>query len=584
VALNLKTTTRDQIASFKRSLDFSLAASHNLGRQALPYLKLFWASLEEATGQEKRNGIDFIARRPDGRVQCAVCCRTFANGKPAFADLESIRDMANTLEESGLRSETFLLVHNADGGNLEFRDRTTAALSVLAGARVARVAEVWNRQALIGKALQKAMGLLDGAFRKNAAELLYRQQCVFRFGRVYVPKVPLTSSAPAPRRFGRSPTGSGVSKGTHDISTALRAKAHSPWTILTGADGAGKTAAVLNAARSEERVVIVIPAALVAGFEARHNVSKCLEDFVRSLEVFGAFADVYDQEILYRLAGPALAEALAGEKSPYLLVLDGIDEDRPAAGRDRVRQWMEHVASLGCPVILTTADASPFRLADMLRECAGAKEPPRLLSLEPWTSRKMIELASQALREASGEERQRLAELLVVLQTDRFVSVYRNVPRYPLFLHMILEEVAEAGVRPASKSELLNSWVQRRMRRAFPAPGDAAAAARLLEDIAGRMINGSMGSFELSETAPSDSVNTLALRRLPAPGNLTPLLQNSLLVSQPAGRTANFDVGFSFETLQAYFTAHYLIREKLPPAGYPVHVQGLYQELTAAGE
>jgi hypothetical protein len=59
-------------------------------------------------------------------------------------------------------------------------------------------------------------------------------------------------------------------------------------------------------------------------------------------------------------------------------------------------------------------------------------------------------------------------------------------------------------------------------------------------------------------------------------------LIESLLVAQPPQHSAN--VGFSFETLQAYCTACYLLRENLPPAGYPISVQSFYQELLAGNQ
>lgn len=572
------TTTREQIASFKRSLDFALATGHNFNRQVLPFLRLIWTNLREPEpeGPESKLGIDFLTPSAGRRFECAICCRGFKAGKPDAADLSAILRTIAAWRESDFYCERFTLLHNADPANTDFRDAIRAALKQLGKSTNTRTVEALSRLDLVDQARRKVLEILEGAFRRNATELLNRQQALFRFGRVYLPLVPLSDPRVSAKRSASQELKD--DQENQDISGALRPTHHAGWTILTGVEGSGKTAAVLHAVRSQDKAVMIVPTAALSLFNARRNVTRICEDLARYVEAFSGIKAVYDQETLYRFAGQVLAESLQDEKCPYLLVVDGLDETRPADERETLECLLRHLGGLRCQVVLTTADAAPARFAPALESCAQTRRRPRRLTLEPWTKQHMVDFTSQALRRATDEERQRLVEFVVLLQKDQFLSVYGNLPAYPLFLHMILEQVAETGVQCCNKSDLFRSWIDRRIRRAFPSSEDREAALDLVEDIAGRLISEQAGNFELAEMLDLKSAQKLAMRRSRKGGNLIdPLLAESLLVAQPPQRSVN--VGFSFEMLQAYCTACYLLRENLPPAGYPICVQSLYQEL-----
>ena len=387
-------------------------------------------------------GIDFVAPRASGRLECAVCCRTFPGGKPALSGVVSVEETIRAVSESDIRCRVFVLVHNADRNYPEFNNRVEAALKRVSGRRT-RIAEAWDRQTLIHRTSRKVMEFLEEAFRRNSTELLHGQQRLFRFGQVYMPNVPIIDPKIVLRRFRRSSQEASAPSETRDVATFLRSSQESTWTMLAGPPGAGKTAAVLHAARSLERVVVVVPSAALSVFEVPRSVSKFLEDLARALGVFSAFEDVHDQELLYRVAGPVLAESLETENSPYLLVVDGLDENRPALERERVEQVVKHLSGLRCQVVLTMPETPPEKFAETLRKFAEVKNHPRRLSLGAWSKGHMVALASQALRSATDKERQRIAEFLVLLQNDQFQSAYGDMPRLPLYLQMILEEVAE---------------------------------------------------------------------------------------------------------------------------------------------
>jgi hypothetical protein len=567
--------------SFRRGLDFKLAAGHNFNQQVLPFLKLFWPGLQavQPDSPESRLGIDFVVPRSSGRLECAVCCRTFQGGKPKLEHLVRVEETIRAVSESDIRCRVLVVVHNADRSYPEFNNRVEVALKQASG-RGSRIAEAWDRQTLVQRTSHKVLELLEEAFRRNSSELLHRQQRLFRFGRVYMRNVPVIGPKIVPRKFRRSSPEASTSPETRDVATFLRPSQESTWSVLTGPSGAGKTAAVLHAAGSLERVVVIVPSAALSAFEVPRSVSKFLEDLARSLGVFSPFEDVHDQELLYRLAGPVLAESLEREDSPYLLVVDGLDENRPALERERIEQVIRHLGSLRCQVVLTMPETPPEKFAETLKQFAAAKNHPRRLSLGAWSKSHMVELASQALRSATEKERQRIAEFVVLLQNDQFQPVYGDMPCLPLYLQMILEEVAECGIQPLNKAQLLRSWVSRRIRRAFGPARDLAPAMALLEDVAGQMISGDTGAFELAETLPLRSVQKLAGRRFQVGSEpSTPLLLGSVLLGEPPGPDANFNVSFPFGAVQAYFTASYLRRENLPASGYPDTVQELFQQL-----
>ncbi len=306
-----------------------------------------------------------------------------------------------------------------------------------------------------------------------------------------------------------------------------------------------------------------------------------------------------DRQILDELAGPLLSSLMERPDSPYILILDGLDENRVFAKVDGLQRLSNQLADLNCPIVLTTRQehiSSMFGdFSSAFSEFSTKKGPrrhARMLTLEQWTESHVHQFVCEALERPTGKEKKHLSDFLDSLSNGTYVQFYGQLPFNPLFLQFILEDVMKGGVRTAGRAQLLRSWIESKIWRdrnkftrvslddSLDRIDLVSRIIELMENVAYVMTCRDPGGYELLESIDSTSVVREAEKSFALSSDpILAVLLNSVLVPQTFRRGSVLRITFAFRVFHEYFLASYLVRHNLQDSGYPDNVKSFYSEI-----
>lgn len=575
------------------------ATDRDFERKVLPFLRLFWLPLQQVPprGPWDAKGIDLLVWVENRPFPCVVQCKGYQVQGLTYKQIYEAEKSIEKFLKSDVSCEVYLFVHNRDGRNQKFNKRITQRLGELVSNGKAKKAELWDRQILLNRAFDRMKEIQEEALRRYSKRQLSHFQELFNFGRIYIPKVPVTEKKLIFKRWEPCSEEMIHPLALHDVSKIILSPSEVRWTLLSGRFGTGKTTAALYAATSSDRVVIFIPCADLPSSHLKTGTSKLLEQVAKSLNVLDNF-EAQDQEVLNELAGSVLAHLLQHPHAPYTLIFDGLDENRVYANLEGLQRLSNQLADLTCPIIMTAREEhlnamfGNFSLAFYeFSTKKGPRRHARWFKLGRWGKKQVRQFATRALRKVTGNQKKHLFEFLALLNNGEYVHLYGELPSNPLFLQFILEDVATHGVRWANRCLLLRSWIEHKIRRdrgtqritlksSLDTEDFVARMILLMENIANSMTSKADGQYELSEFIDSVHVQKEAEKIFKiSSAPILAILLNSVMVSQSQHQMSNLKVTFAFRIFHEYFLACYLVRKNLPDTDYPNTVRSLYLEI-----
>ena len=392
---------------------------------------------------------------------------------------------------------------------------------------------------------------------------------------------------------------------TRVLADLLQDCSKARWTLLTGLFGAGKTTSALQAASVGERTAIFVSAAelgegarKMGTYALTQDITDCLRIFEHGAEPIDGFEvlDQADEDIFEKLAGPALKSLLRSEDAEHVLVLDGLDENRTYLSPSGFQMLNNQLADLTCPVVLTTRFehlSSMFGNFEALLESLGTKrrssQPARLLSLTPWTPLEVRRFIEKALKSATSEEAESLNQLLRMLDDGTLKGLYGDLPSHPLFLQFILDDVCNTGLHVRKRTELIGSWIKRKIWRDIDHHGIPVEDATdryewigkmmLLMEAAALAMTTGADAVRLAEHLGAAEIEALSVSIFSTRIPITTLLLYSVMAPRSMRAGIRLDVGFSLRVLQEYFLARHLKRTGVPFDRYPEGVRALVKDL-----
>jgi hypothetical protein len=328
------------------------------------------------------------------------------------------------------------------------------------------------------------------------------------------------------------------------------------------------------------------------------DITDCLRIFEHGAEPIDGFEvlDQADEDIFEKLAGPALKSLLRSEDAEHVLVLDGLDENRTYLSPSGFQMLNNQLADLTCPVVLTTRFehlSSMFGNFEALLESLGTKrrssQPARLLSLTPWTPLEVRRFIEKALKSATSEEAESLNQLLRILDDGTLKGLYGDLPSHPLFLQFILDDVCNTGLHVRKRTELIGSWIKRKIWRDIDHHGIPVEDATdryewigkmmLLMEAAALAMTTGADAVQLAEHLGAAEIEALSVSIFSTRIPITTLLLYSVMAPRSMRAGIRLDVGFSLRVLQEYFLARHLKRTGVPFDRYPEGVRALVKDL-----
>lgn len=591
------------LGAWKRySTTLALSSDRDFERKVLPLFRILWPTIDQAPSKKgwDAKGIDLLVFVEGSRLPCAVQCKGFVVQDIGPDQTRQVLDSITTFRKSGTQVDTYIVVHNRGGQNLQFRSQITAQLREIEASGQARRAELWCRQHLLARCKPALEKIIADRLRQKAEELRTYYTSFFLHGATYLDEVPVSESRLRFRRFEPCVK---VPVATHlsPVQKLILSPTEARWTMLTGTFGSGKTTSVLHAATSQVSIPVVIECKLLPVLKNEvTSTNDLLEESLKTLQILNEFSAT-DASILYDLAGTTFNQMLKRPTSQYVVILDGLDENRFYSHHRGMEVLSNQLAEFHCSVVLTTRlEHLNIMFGDFsaaFQEFSSKYSPKRdarLLELQPWRVNQALALCDLVLQKLEGVERHRLKEFRDLLFEDAFYGLYGDLPSNPLMLRFILDDVIDSGVHKTTRPLLLDAWMRRKIRRDRRASereslGDdldiediVDRIMRLMEEAAGRMVHFNGDDGELEETIQGVTLNNIASSMFKGINeNSVGLTLNSFLLPTGPGLTRDRSFVFAFRILQEYLLARHLNTSGKSPNTYPATVQNLYIEMTA---
>lgn len=581
--------------------ELAAATGREFERRSLPILRLFHRDLIVAPELRDldRAGIDMLVWSDDGRFPCVVQCKGFkANEAIGRSQIDQILKSIAKFKNSGFSCVEYVLLHNRTGENREAEGEIERGLLGLRETGKVDIARLWDRQSFIARARAQIRDMIVARMREDAETTLRQQQRLFKFGPAYVPVVPVLE-----RKLVVNIGEPMLTEDIHRVQTGesvaelIISSMDTRWTLLTGHFGIGKTTTALHVAQLRGHNVIYVRAAEMTDRGGGVGTNKLLSSVAEALDIFADFDDE-TRKVAGLLAGWTMTRLLRGKESEFALVIDGLDENRIYAQADGMRRLTNELAELNCPIILTTrrehfdATFSNFQrtFQDLSRK-GGTERSGRLIDFGMWTNKEVEEflaIAKTICPPGQVGALQRFGEALRSGEADR---LYGDLPRHPLFLQMILEEVAEGRIAERTRADLVRDWMERKIRRDVTVdratPTDivdvdtfVATMMHFQELTAGLMtMSEENNRLSLTETISSEEIERIAFDVFKEKVDVSTILTCSVLSAATRRRRGAMPVKFLLRVCQEFFLAAHLSRNDVDPSNYPLSVQEFWKEL-----
>lgn len=589
------------LGAWKRcSAALALSNDRDFERKVLPLLRLMWPTIHQAPSMKgwDAKGIDLLVLVEGSRLPCAVQCKGFIVQDIGPDQTRQVLNSIETFRQSQTQVDSYIVLHNRSGQNLQFRSQVTARLGEIEASGQANRAELWCRQHLLSKCRLALERIIADHLHKSAETLRSYFGTLFLHGTAFLEEIPVSESR---LRFRRFEPCTKVRVGTHlrPMKSLVLSANEARWTMLTGTFGSGKTTTVLHAATSKTSIPVVIECKLLPALKNQlTSTNDLLEESLKTLRILTQFSDD-DQSILYDLAGTTFNRMLKRPASQFVIILDGLDENRFYSHYRGMEVLSNQLAEFRCSVVLTTRlehlNAMFGDFSAAFQEFSNKYSPTRearLLELQPWSVDQAVSLCDLVLRELEGAEYGRVKEFRDLLSKDAFVGLYGDLPSNPLMLRFILDDVIESGVRQITRPLLLDAWMKRKIRRDRYASERASIGddldledlvdgmMRIMEEAAGSMVVLNGGEGELEEAISAKTLREITSSVFKDPSdNLLGLTLNSFLLPTDPSISGDRSFVFAFRILQEYLLARHLKLRGMPATVFPAAVQSLYGEM-----
>lgn len=599
-------------AKWKRlNAEFHAAEGRDFERMVLPYVRYIWqeAILPRAMQKIDRSGVDIISWNFKTRdsIALAVQCKGFTVDELELGSdqIRQCRESIAAFRKSGLRTSTYVLLHNRIPDKAEFRDALKLEVEKLVADGLAKKAVCWNYQRLIQETRKRIREQCEILFslKEEALQSLQidRPLCeIVRDVPFQVSHLVIRPTAKLDETL--------ITDSVADPTVEFLRPEISNLCVVLGPAGYGKTTNALRTFSKTDKKVFYLSAAKLPISVA--NKSALLDHLINTDDLWQN-TEPKDMLALEKLVDPEVDHLLRRKTTPVVLVLDALDESIYFSRPGGLQLLFNHIRDYKVPVVLLAReefwDGKQKDFATVYGHLTPNKErlvkqSVKIVRLKDWHAEQMVDLAMHYLATLKGVQRDNVAKFIELLEQDKYHDFYGDIPRRPLFLRYILESVADAGVKSSGRATLFRDWAVLKIRRdvlnpvmagGFGRPAivenaaESETAIRLafkaMKLAARAMTSTENGALELLPSCNLDEVCThdSQLRSILDP---TGLFLHSLLI--PTQFTPdNVQIEFAHRTYHEFFLAKYMSENAAEFVGMtiPESVQRQLDDIKAEG-
>lgn len=573
--------------------------------RALTLLRIRWPECIAAPRLRKidRAGVDLFVWDEGQPFSLAVQCKGFevAEERVGASQREQCLESIRKFDESDVRAERYLLVHNRIASDPDFRIPVETAVAALMRKGRVREATCWDSQRFLREVFnalgERIVAALNAATNRDADS----------FGEFDLEPIAVVPMHVADLVLDRHHLESETEARTNLADPAMLVLGGKQnLTLLLGGAGYGKTTVARRAVRHTPRKVFFVPAARI---DKKIMGTKDLLEQAVDIEDLLDLAGIDDVDTSKFIARAVIDSLLKRADTNALLIFDGLDES-PFLTRERgaLQHFFNFFNEVRVPVVLTARTEfwidkqsdlqQPFGSVGAHK--GGIRKYIRRAELVDWNQPQMTELARRFKESVTDSDaRRRLDDLIAAIESDRYEEYYGDIPRRPLFLRMILDTVAANDVHHVRRAQLVEEWALLKVERDVIASQRWGTSGRppIARETSTR------ATVELSFTAmeaaarlmmtvhegrtlllPDCEAREVALR-VPALSTVPEydgLVLNSLLVPLVSRPSAPQRLRFAHLLFQEFFLARYLAahREEARDLELPKETRAFLLEMT----
>jgi len=456
--------------------ELATSEDRDFERRSLPLIRAIWPEAIAPPSRRSfdQSGVDHLVWSDVQPFPLVIQCKGFRSNEHEIgsSQIKQCLDSVQSFKKSGLKARIYVLIHNRDGRNKNFRSAIQNELEKLVFSGQVDQALLWDRQTFLkqafDKTLERAISLL-GQLRSDA--LYYTEIKICEPLEI----VPLSLSELVINQY-RLERQFSCNQKLGDPSKEILEFDESTLVLLIAEAGYGKTTTALRSFASGKRKIFYVPASKISRsvIGAKDLLFECID-----LEEMIVDVEDADRVTQRRLLRPVIEYLLKDSEQPLVLILDGLDESIYFSRPGGLQALFNHLRDVKIPVVLLArSEFWKSRLEDFstsfgLLSQKGDRRRTRikLIELTPWSAEQIAQLAERFQNTLTvPEQKMRISHFINVVKSGEYKKFYGDIPRSPLFLRFILETVVEQDVRRIGRARLYYDWAYLKISRDISRP------------------------------------------------------------------------------------------------------------------
>jgi energy-coupling factor transporter ATP-binding protein EcfA2 len=440
--------------------------------------------------------------------------------------------------------------------------------------------------------------------RKRTIAAQSERESKFIFGSALVHEVPCRLGTLKPQVHGFPQLKMDGAERTADPVVEVSASIHKrSWTLILGAFGSGKSMLAQRLGLLKQRNVIYVPASELRhpeqGIGGENVLMRMIVQYLSLFEEDDEFSKP-ECEYLQQLAGPLLGGHLRNHTNEFLLVIDGLDENRVYSSPKGLQILVNQLGCTSCPVILTVRReyffdhfltySGPITEKSRFRP---SEDEIRVVELGEWGPTEVLSYIDAAISSLPDHERSGLTEFRKLVENRSLEG--RFFLEHPLLLAMTVDLVSDQGsaIVLSDRASLYGLWISRKLFRDYsvvrgvPDGFDNVGLVidktiRLMGRVASVMISKGGSTYELVEAVDESAVREIAQTVFEGSTVPTTIYSTASLLEPTQHRNLHggMELKFFHRSFQEYFLAYFLHAARASADDFPTSVQEFFSELS----
>ena len=346
------------------------------------------------------------------------------------------------------------------------------------------------------------------------------------------------------------------------------------WTFVISEFGFGKTSLLINLPNKDKYKYIYIPISQFTpnSFTNETALAKSILEIIFEKELNTK------NEIIDAILVTEFRQLLRFHKD-IILLYDGLDEFRLSYKEQGLKQIFSCCTSFVCNSIFTVRKEFYDERNATFETALNVNQKPTYgyVELIEWKDREILKYIYE-LKSKLNSKKESLSYLLEfekLINQKKYNDVYGDIPKRPLFLKMLCDDIMSGKTKIKNISQLYESYLTNKFKidregsvlfakdnRPLSKTGDIIAVTdyifELLAKIAWEMVTVNGISVFYNESIDEKSIIKLIKQEYDEI-DIIELLLNSVLISFDKRKRREFKAKFAHKSFQEYFLAYYLI-------------------------